>query len=108
MNPATSTIQEIRNAATTLFQEADRLEAIPDAKKLFSIRALGKIGFLYIDKDEKASRYWALSNPSDDRRMYEEWWAEDPLQDNKKRCVKRIPMDVPTITARNQIAQEQR
>lgn len=107
LDPTVATIQEIRNAATTLYQEAERLELLPEAKQLFSIMKQGSKTFLFLDKEEKATRYWALQNPSDENRMYEEWWVSDPLKEGKKRCIKRIPMDIPTITARNQTLAEQ-
>ena len=107
LNPAESTIQEIRNAATSLYQEADRLEALPGANRLFAVRSPGHKDFLFLDKEEKETRNWALRNPSDDHRMYEEWWVVDTLiNDKAHRRIKSIPMDIPTITARNQIAAE--
>ena len=108
INPAEATIQEIRNAATSLYQEADRLEALPGANRLFAVRSPGHKDFLFIDKEEKEARNWSLHNPSDDRRLYEEWWVIDSSVDDKAlRRIKSIPMDIPTLTARNQVAVEQ-
>lgn len=108
VNPAEATIQELRNAAETLILESHRLESLKDVKHLYAIRKLGRKDLLFIDKEEKEVRFWALENPSDENRMYEEWWAPDPLKEGKPRCVKRVPMDIPTITARNQVAEEQK
>jgi hypothetical protein len=99
------TIQELRDKAAAHCFEADRLEALPDAKRVYSIRQAGKIEQLFSDKDEKDVRYWALSNPNDKNQMFEEWWVKDPNNGEKLRLIKSIPMDVPTVTARQGVAQ---
>lgn len=96
------TIEDMRTRAVELIQETQRLESLPGAKRLYSIRKEGQTNFLFTDPSEKEARYWALSNPNDEHVMYEEQWVPDPLLEGRRRCIARKKLDVPTITAREQ------
>lgn len=101
-NPDEPTIAELRHQAETLVLESHRLESLGTGKRVYTLRKPGAKQFIFADSEEKEVRYFALQNPNDEHRMYEEYWVKDTDNGDKLRVVSRMPMDIPTITARTQ------
>jgi hypothetical protein len=95
-----ATIEEIRGEATKLFQEADRLVALPDRKQVYVIRKGTEGQMLFADTEEDKTRYWALQNPSDENLLFKETWVKDPQIEDRFRTLERFLVDCPTVTAK--------
>ena len=92
------TTQELRDQGSVYFQEADRLQALPDRKELVALRIAGQKDPLFIDSKEDTVRFWALQHPHQDAVLYKETWVQDPSI-NKLRILERTQLDNPVQTA---------
>lgn len=97
------TIDELRAEGSAYFLEADRLLALPSRKMLFALRVPDQKDPVFIDKNEKAVRLWALENPNPGANLYREEWVDDV---GKWRVLTREFVDNPVASANSNRSQK--